>query len=282
MTHGGIITGTITCQKTGTTSDIQHYLFRNDASMKSIVRVIHAEVYKHEDDFEPFQISVDTLALDAIGSVFELNLEFRKESREAAEAILNDMQPNGLYSVSGDYTYADGTIWALQNPEYLAIQAEEKDELYRVFQDNYQKQAKDLTCLTLDHAGEMIYSVATAISAMLSDDTMTALKRDDLQRIFAASNGRLSFGSARASGGNRITAAIEAAFARCFPEIKDFLSATVVAVNIIGSPDLMMEEYENCVRMIMERFRDDVQVAIGVAISEALTDTIEITILVGG
>lgn len=282
MPHGTAISGTITCRETGAATSLEHYLYPANSRMTSIVQVIHAELYEHVDASEPFQISVDVLALDAIGTVIELGLEFRRSTREASDALLQDMPSKALLLVSGEYTCADGAFWAIQNPDYQAVPEEELEELNRVFQVNYRTQYDELTLLTTGHAGKLVYDSVDATIAMLADEGTTALCRNDLLLMLSACNSKkMSLGRGRASGKGRMQAAVEVALHRCFPKLQDYHAVNAIALSIQSSADMTMDEYEEVTTLLLEHFRDDIHACIGVAINEALTDCIEITLLAG-
>ena len=111
---------------------------------------------------------------------------------------------------------------------------------------------------------------------------MLALNDADLQHMLKISEGRFSFGKGQASGNGRIHRAIGEAFSSCNPEITDFARATAVALHVLGSPDLTMEEFDEGVTLALERFQDDIQVFVSIDSSEALTDCLEVRMLVGG
>ena len=129
MSHSGSISGTITCQETGATKPLQHYLYPSEARMSSIVRVIHAELHEHKTDSAPFQIAVSALAMDSIGSVFDLALDFRVQSEEIARETIDDMFPGALHVVNGEFTCLEGGYWTLHNPEYDFRSEEHTSEL---------------------------------------------------------------------------------------------------------------------------------------------------------
>ncbi len=82
MPRRTVISGTITCRETGTSTRLEHYLYPAKSRMTSILQVIHAELYEHADVYEPFQISVEELALDAIGNDIELLSFFQTLKRK--------------------------------------------------------------------------------------------------------------------------------------------------------------------------------------------------------
>ncbi len=113
--------GTITNMETGEAWDVEHFLFSNDARISAIVRIEQVNSYIHEND--SMQISADCLALDCIGAVFPMLLNFTPESVELRDGILADLQPDLLFHISGAYTAGTGDI-TVHDAEYRPLEEE--------------------------------------------------------------------------------------------------------------------------------------------------------------
>src|SRR6266581_6355418 len=94
--------GTITNMESGEAYEVEHFLFPNDAKISATVRIEKVESYIHEDD--SMQISVDCEALDSIGFVFKLNMQYTPETTEKMEEILRDLAVGRVFFVEGGYT----------------------------------------------------------------------------------------------------------------------------------------------------------------------------------
>lgn len=128
-----IVQGQITEEETGETTSRDHYLFCSDFKMSSIVKILKVSSFVHPDD--SLQISVDCQAIDTVGGVFELGLEFAPSSIEQRDEIIKDLKVDSLFEVIGGYLTAEKSIW-LSDPQYQAINPELEDELREVFRIN--------------------------------------------------------------------------------------------------------------------------------------------------
>ena len=69
-----IIKGTIANMETGESSNLRLILFPNESKFSTIAKIMNAESYVRPDD--SFQISIECQALDSVGKVYNLQLEF--------------------------------------------------------------------------------------------------------------------------------------------------------------------------------------------------------------
>ncbi len=282
MSHSGSIAGTITCQETGATKPLQHYLYPSEARMSSIVRVIHAELHEHKTDSAPFQIAVSALAMDSIGSVFDLALDFRVQSEEIARETIDDMFPGALHVVNGEFTCLEGGYWTLHNPEYDFVDEDKRKGLNRAFVENHEKQFTENRWLPEQHVGKLLHTAVTSTLKILVDLATDSENIEAVQQVFEASNGRLSFGKGRASGDDRAVVAAEAALASCAPEIHDYQTVTAMAVLCNVSCDVTVDEYEAAINKILGRFNEEILVTSTISTCESLVNRFEVTLLVGG
>lgn len=129
---GSTIKGIITNMDTGESLEVEHFLFPNNAVLSAIAKVGKVASYVHEDD--SMQIDVDCLALDSIGNVFPLSLNYTPEAVMLRDAILEDMQPDCLIYISGEFTAGCSPI-CVHDAEYRAVEpkvAEVARECFRV------------------------------------------------------------------------------------------------------------------------------------------------------
>lgn len=117
----GRVTGEITNMETGETWDVEHFLLPNDARISAMVRIEQAVSYVHEDG--SMQIVVACMALDSIGGVFPLALNFTPKSVTLRDEIVADLQPDRLFYVSGEFTTGGDEI-LVHDPEYHPVETE--------------------------------------------------------------------------------------------------------------------------------------------------------------
>jgi len=111
-----IIRGVIENVETGESHEVSHYLFLSDLELTTIVKINKVESYLHPDN--SIQVSVDCQALDCIGSVFDLNLEFSPGSIEERDQLLEDMKVDSIFPVKGQYGVSRSAPICLFEPAY--------------------------------------------------------------------------------------------------------------------------------------------------------------------
>lgn len=129
----GTVKGVVTDVETGESFEREHLMFCYDAEMNSIVKIEHVDNYTFPDN--SFQVSVDCLALDCVGFVFDMNLNFNPESESEKNRILNDLKVGSVFLVSGRYGAPGDAPIRLHDPRYQPAAADlEKDaqETFRV------------------------------------------------------------------------------------------------------------------------------------------------------
>ena len=136
-----ILRGVITDMETGETQDVSHYLFVSDLELTTIVRIRNVESYEHPDN--SIQVSVDCQALDSIGSVFDLNLEFSPGSIEARDRLLEDMKVDSIFLVKGQYGVSRNGPICLFEPIYRFAEPDfPLEEVREAFRINSGKDSK--------------------------------------------------------------------------------------------------------------------------------------------
>lgn len=131
------VTCQITCMDTGEThEEPPFYFFPTNFEMNTIVKVESVESYLHPDNSR--QICIEALALDGIGFVFQLSINFVPQSTEEVQKILaefivgNIIAVHGCYSVSSD----ESNAIMLHDPSYGPVPSkysiEDIREVFRV------------------------------------------------------------------------------------------------------------------------------------------------------
>jgi hypothetical protein len=116
-----IIQGTITDQETGESFEVEHCLFLTGSELTAIVKISEVNSYVHPD--QSLQVSVDCLALDSFGFVFQLNMNFTPDLIEGRDQLLRDLRADSLLIVKGKYTVGERTppFIILHDPAYQPV-----------------------------------------------------------------------------------------------------------------------------------------------------------------
>lgn len=147
-----IVRGNITNTETGEVSEVEHYLFCSGDEIRTIAMIINTESYEHPNCqvtnaegitkyFCTFQISADCLAIDSLGGVFELNLNFQPGSREEMEQILKDLVAGRIFSIRGWYSVlSECPAITIHDPIYSQLCPDfSEDEVRECFRINSMK-----------------------------------------------------------------------------------------------------------------------------------------------
>jgi len=115
-----LVRGTITNLDTGERSSVEHYLIATGSELTGIVRVLEVNSYVHPED-DSMQILVSSQALDSVGGVYDLVINFLPESVTERDQILGDLKVDSILLMKGEYLIPrDGSIM-LGNPVYRPV-----------------------------------------------------------------------------------------------------------------------------------------------------------------
>jgi hypothetical protein len=133
-----IVHGKMTNLESGEEWNVQFKFHLNDAELHAIVKVEDAEIMTSSEDPDQKQVVVNCKALDAIGLVYGLSLDFSSGTNEEMEKINADMQKDAIFLVKGRYSILGEDIIAiLLDPTYLTLPPGFDDqELREVFRVN--------------------------------------------------------------------------------------------------------------------------------------------------
>jgi hypothetical protein len=92
--------------------------------LAAIVKITQVNSYIHPN--QSLQVSVDCLALDSLGFVFQLNMNFTPDLIEARDQLLRDLRVDSLVIVKGQYTVIEDSppFIMLHDPAYRAVPPE--------------------------------------------------------------------------------------------------------------------------------------------------------------
>jgi hypothetical protein len=135
MSEDDIVRMKITDLDTGETFETNHHFFyAPDLEITAIIKVDKVKHYVLPNG--SFEISIDGLGLDHIGSVFNVKIMFFPDSIYEREVILRDMWEDAIWKIQGQYTlYEDSTICVF-DPTYNAVSDYLEQELRKVFRIN--------------------------------------------------------------------------------------------------------------------------------------------------
>jgi hypothetical protein len=133
-----IVHGKMTNLESGEEWSIQFKFHLNDADLHAIVIVERNEIMTSTEDPNQKQVTVYCKALDAIGLVYGLRLDFSSGTNEEMEKINADMKKDAIFLVKGRYAILGEDIVAtLLDPTYRALPPGFDDqELREVFRVN--------------------------------------------------------------------------------------------------------------------------------------------------
>lgn len=130
-----IATGTITNTETGEESFFQFYPVFLNLKLTTVVRIFHVDSYVHPDD--SMQVSVDCEALDSIGMVYKVNLNFTPDSEAKRNVLIEDMKVDSVFMVEGAYGIElEDEIVSIDSPSYWPVNIDILDEVRRAFSFN--------------------------------------------------------------------------------------------------------------------------------------------------
>ena len=126
-----LLTGKLEDMETGEEWHMEFVPYFSDMELLTIVKVISAESY--EDTDEKRSVDVDCHAMDSLGFIYPIVLEFTQVTNEESIKILADMIPDALFAAKGRYVILEGTVTIINllEPEYIKIDADKDEELIR-------------------------------------------------------------------------------------------------------------------------------------------------------
>jgi hypothetical protein len=130
--------GTITNEETGETWEIEHFLYSNEARISATAMIEKVEDFTHPDN--SMQISVDCHALDSLGNVFALNMQFTPETVEKRDELLQDFTIGRILYVEGGYTAMKDEAVTIYDADYQPLAGELKKFAGEAFRVNFGKQ----------------------------------------------------------------------------------------------------------------------------------------------
>jgi hypothetical protein len=120
--NDNILTGTITNLITGESHSIECQPFFNDAVLTAVVMVESSRIYTDLNYPDEPQVSMACKALDSIGFVYNLNLEFLPETQAKGKEITDDLKTGAIFIVKGRYSMCQSEmIISVNDPEYLPL-----------------------------------------------------------------------------------------------------------------------------------------------------------------
>ena len=132
-----LLTGKLEDMESGEEWNVEFVPYESDMNLMTIVKVISANSY--EDNDEKMSVDVDCHAMDSLGFIYPIVLEYIRVTKEENDKIMADMVPDALFAAKGRYGIEEGTmsVFHLLDPEYIKIDTDKDEELIRkAFQIN--------------------------------------------------------------------------------------------------------------------------------------------------
>ena len=136
-----LLQGKMTNLESGEEWSVQVKFFLNDMELHAIVMVERTEIMTSAENPDQKQVMVYCKALDAIGLVYGLSLDFSTGTNEEMEKINADMEKDAIFLVGGRYAILGEDIIAnLLDPTYRTLPPgfdhKELREVFRVISDS--------------------------------------------------------------------------------------------------------------------------------------------------
>ena len=107
---------------TGEIKSINHYLLPLNLNLETIVKVQEVHSFVHED--ASMQVSIDCRALDSIGAVYNISLDFSPSSTEIRDHLIEVFQAGFILMIKGEYGIPKDAPITLSEPQYSFIKSE--------------------------------------------------------------------------------------------------------------------------------------------------------------
>ncbi len=130
-------------------------------------------------------------------------------------------------------------------------------------------------------ADDVLRQAVQGISDLITTSGLINVDFADVRAIMSE-RGMAMMGIGRASGERRAAEAANKAISSPLLEEIDISGAKGVLVNITGSSNMTMEEFDEASRIIHDKVHADANIIIGLVISEEMGDTIQITAIATG
>jgi hypothetical protein len=134
--NSGLLTGKIENLDTGEITDVNHYLLSTGSKISTIVKIINNQSFTHPDN--SYQIIVDCFALDSIGDVFKLTLNFTPEDKNEMLRIETVLKQSLCLCVEGEYTISQDKLdITIHDPIYSSLPHDlSENDVKKVFKFN--------------------------------------------------------------------------------------------------------------------------------------------------
>ncbi|QJR22876.1 Cell division protein FtsZ [Brevinematales bacterium NS] len=125
---------------------------------------------------------------------------------------------------------------------------------------------------------EVLKQAVEGISNIISETGLINVDFADVKTILS-NRGEAIMGIGIGKGENRALDAAKQALENPLIENSSFRNAGAMLVNVIGSPDMTMIEWQEAAQTISELCRPDAEIIVGVNIDESLKDSIRVVII---
>ena len=130
-------------------------------------------------------------------------------------------------------------------------------------------------------ADDVLYHAVKSISSLVIEPGLINLDFADVRRVMHQ-KGRAVMGQGEASGEGRALEAAQSAITSHLLEESSIEGAQGILVNVIGGPDLKLNELNEAVGLIQESAHETAEIIMGAVVRDDMHDRIKITVIATG
>jgi len=131
-------------------------------------------------------------------------------------------------------------------------------------------------------ADEVLLQAVRGISELITETGYVNVDFADVKSVMSGSQGLAMMGSGRASGDNRAVVAAELAISSPLLEDVDIHGAQGILINVTGSEEMTLAEYDEAVSIVQTMADDDANVICGMVYDNSAGDEIRVTVVATG
>ncbi|MDQ6964767.1 MAG: cell division protein FtsZ [Mariprofundales bacterium] len=131
-------------------------------------------------------------------------------------------------------------------------------------------------------ADEVLLQAVRGISELITETGYVNVDFADVKSVMSGSQGLAMMGSGCASGENRAVTAAELAISSPLLEDVDIHGAQGILINVTGSEEMTLAEYDEAVSIVQTMADDDANVICGMVYDNSAGDDIRVTVVATG
>jgi len=131
-------------------------------------------------------------------------------------------------------------------------------------------------------ADEVLLQAVRGISELITETGYVNVDFADVKSVMSGSQGLAMMGSGKAAGENRAIVAAELAISSPLLEDVDIHGAQGILINVTGSEEMTLAEYDEAVSIVQTMADDDANVICGMVYDNSAGDEIRVTVVATG